>query len=241
MSLEQDLEDAMDEQGLTDDDLRAGIAGIAMGESSMQMHVETGYSHTSNERIREVFPSITAGMSDANLNAVKATDQGWFDFVYGPASHTGQELGNTQPGDGYKFRGRGFIQLTGRANYERYGKMIGHPELVDNPDLALQSDISAALTVAYFVDRYHGGGFEAMMRCVGNNTPDIADAKRNFYHVFKQTGEFNAGDPNPGYTDDPPALDASGVPSPGKPAKAPVVHKAPGVVGRVLNWIKATV
>ena len=222
MSYEQALEDAMDEQGLTDDDLRAGIAAIAMGESAMAMHVETGYSHTSNERIREVFPSITAGVTDANLDKIKATDQGWFDFVYGPASHTGRELGNVNPGDGYKYRGRGFIQLTGRANYTRYATLIGRLDVVENPDLALQPDLSAALTVAYIKDRYKGGGFEALMRCVGNNTPDIADKKRAYYDAFKQSGEFDAE-----------------LPGAVEPPGAPVVSKAPGLVGWVLHRIRS--
>lgn len=50
-----------------------------------------------------------------------------------------QDLGNTQPGDGYLFRGRGPIQVTGRANYERVGKRLGldlvtHPELLELPE-----------------------------------------------------------------------------------------------------------
>jgi len=36
-----------------------------------------------------------------------------------------KDLGNTQPGDGRRFTGRGFIQLTGRANYQAYGKDAG--------------------------------------------------------------------------------------------------------------------
>jgi putative chitinase len=42
--------------------------------------------------------------------------------------------GDRSSGDGYKFRGRGFIQLTGKINYESYGKYI-NVNLIDNPDL----------------------------------------------------------------------------------------------------------
>ena len=42
--------------------------------------------------------------------------------------------GDRASGDGYKFRGRGFIQLTGKVNYESYGKYLGI-NLIDNPDL----------------------------------------------------------------------------------------------------------
>jgi len=53
------------------------------------------------------------------------------------------DLGNTQPGDGKKFRGHGPIQLTGRANHTAYFKYIGRPELVNNPEI-LESDMELA-------------------------------------------------------------------------------------------------
>jgi len=55
-------------------------------------------------------------------------------------------LGNTQPGDGFRFRGRGFIQLTGRSNYERYALVSGLPIDTD-PDL-ISRDLKASIAVA---------------------------------------------------------------------------------------------
>jgi putative chitinase len=57
------------------------------------------------------------------------------EIASGSAYEGRKNLGNTQPGDGIKFKGRGLMQLTGRANYAVYGKYIGvdleaHPELV---------------------------------------------------------------------------------------------------------------
>lgn len=47
-----------------------------------------------------------------------------------------KSLGNTQKGDGYKFRGRGYVQITGRTNYEKFSDLLGI-DLTVNPELAL--------------------------------------------------------------------------------------------------------
>lgn len=62
------------------------------------------------------------------------------------------DLGNTQPGDGARYHGRGFIQLTGRTNYRSYGQKLGIP-LEDQPELALEPDVAARLLASYFKDR----------------------------------------------------------------------------------------
>jgi peptidoglycan L-alanyl-D-glutamate endopeptidase CwlK len=65
-----------------------------------------------------------------------------------------RELGNQGPPDGEKYRGRGFIQLTGRINYRQYGEVIGlGNELADNPELANQADIAAQLIAAFLKDK----------------------------------------------------------------------------------------
>lgn len=61
-------------------------------------------------------------------------------------------LGNTEPGDGKRFKGRGFIQLTGRWNYKHYGDKIG-VDLIKNPELAADPDIAAKIAAQYWKDR----------------------------------------------------------------------------------------
>ncbi|MBK8200636.1 MAG: hypothetical protein IPK75_20055 [Acidobacteria bacterium] len=60
--------------------------------------------------------------------------QKYFD-KYGYNTTIGRTLGNTQPGDGYLYRGRGYVQLTGRRNYTIFGDLLGI-DLVGNPYLA---------------------------------------------------------------------------------------------------------
>ncbi|MEB3229828.1 MAG: DUF4231 domain-containing protein [Leptolyngbyaceae bacterium] len=63
-----------------------------------------------------------------------------------------KDLGNVNPGDGVKYHGRGYIQLTGRANYRTYGKKL-NADLENEPDLVMSPDISAKVLACYFKER----------------------------------------------------------------------------------------
>lgn len=73
----------------------------------------------------------------------------WLTELWGPTSAQSRyegraDLGNTQPGDGFKYRGRGLIQLTGRANYKAASfalatDFIGDPDLLAQPEYAVRS------------------------------------------------------------------------------------------------------
>ena len=67
------------------------------------------------------------------------------EYASGQAYEGRTDLGNANPGDGARYKGRGLIQLTGRANYAQYGKLLGL-KLIDNPELA--ADPATSLLIA---------------------------------------------------------------------------------------------
>ena len=71
------------------------------------------------------------------------------EFASGAAYEKRKDLGNNQTGDGKRFKGRGLIQLTGRANYNKIGKKLSLP-LEDNPELAAEPVISLKIACEYW-------------------------------------------------------------------------------------------
>lgn len=71
---------------------------------------------------------------------------------YDPGTAIGARLGNTKPGDGARYKGRGFIHLTGRYNYRATGERLGL-ELEDNPELAEEPDTALLIACHYWQQR----------------------------------------------------------------------------------------
>jgi predicted chitinase len=63
-------------------------------------------------------------------------------------------MGNINPGDGVRYRGRGYLQITGRANYQKMSERLGlGSRLLDSPDDANSPEVASRILVAYFADR----------------------------------------------------------------------------------------
>lgn len=91
--------------------------------------------------LRRVWPSRFP--SDEIANQYAHDPEKLANYIYGEG-HIATVLGNTQPGDGWRFRGRGFLQTTGRNNYARLSALLGidliaNPDLLNDPEMALVS------------------------------------------------------------------------------------------------------
>jgi predicted chitinase len=118
-------------------------------ESGAEAYLKT-LANKGIEYIYKVFPQLKPGGRVAKDKGFEKTgvpaealneawskgDESFFDYVYGGLGT------NKNPGDAYKYRGRGFIQITGRSVYEKAGKEVGK-DFVKDPD-QISTDFSAA-------------------------------------------------------------------------------------------------
>jgi hypothetical protein len=117
----------------------AGLRARQLGDRAMVlMSLSTIRAET------EGFVPIDEGKSKFN------TSPGGSPFnLYDAGASIGARLGNTEPGDGPRFKGRGYIQLTGRDNYRRVGSQVG-VNLIDQPQSA-NDPATAGLILAQFL------------------------------------------------------------------------------------------
>jgi predicted chitinase len=134
--------DYMESKGLKDPLAQIGALSVISKECNFIPKSEVPYNTTANSHIRKVFGNRVP-KDDKELDKLKKNPQAFFNQVYK------NKNGNIYPDDGYKYRGRGFNQLTGRGNYKKYGGKIGK-DLVSNPELVNNREIAAQVAVEFF-------------------------------------------------------------------------------------------
>ena len=139
--------------------------------------------------------NITTNLRLAHFLSQCAHESGNFKWVVelasGKAYEGRKDLGNTQPGDGVKFKGRGYIQLTGRANYDKFSKFVNE-DCVSNPDLV--STKYPMLSAAYFFDKNNlwkicdlgstDEVVEKVSRRVNGGTNGLSDRQQKFDKIW---------------------------------------------------------
>lgn len=180
--------------GITTPIAVASLLAIAGGETRWKV-VEENFNYTA-DRLLEVFPSLFKGDKALAQKYAGNPNNSLPEFLYGYQSKKGKELGNTEPGDGAKYIGRGYIQITGRGNYKVYSDLTGR-DLINNPQLLNTPEIAAEVSVKYMlrrckVDQNDPGYFEKAILAVGPHNPaNVLAKKKGYYECF--LGQLKGG------------------------------------------------
>jgi putative chitinase len=157
-------------KGITNPFAQAGLLAVVSKESSLMPKSEN-LNYTA-ARIKQIWPKLSdratqlAGNPEALGNAA-------YGGKYGNASN-----------EGYKYRGRGFNQLTFKDSYEKYGKLAGY-DLVKNPDLLNDVGVAADVMIAFYKHRFanNSGKLKSYNSSGINDFKSIQDAVGAFYHA----------------------------------------------------------
>lgn len=174
------LNNAFIKYHVTDINEKAMFLAQTTHESNNYKRLEESFNYKP-ERLFEVFRKRVGTLE----NAKKLCNEGAkaiADFVYGG------RLGNAKD-EGYKYRGRGIIQLTGKNNYEYYGKKI-NIDLVNNPNLAKEPDTAIEIALLFWKEKECGlyakmGDVKTVTKLINGGYNGLADRQRRFDSILK--------------------------------------------------------
>lgn len=203
---------AMDKRGITDPTQRAAIMAQVAHESAGFSMLSENLNYSAN-RLQEIFSYYRFNPEEASLDA---------GVPYQIASKAyGNRMGNGPPstGDGFEYRGRGFIQLTGKNNYQRFG--------ISNPDSLLDPNRAAENALDYLLG-YRGDWADttSLTQYVNGGTNGLSD-RMGYFNTFLQDPSITGGEGNDtlvgsGGDDWSPTVSAAGLP----PATTPMTPPA---------------
>lgn len=164
--------------------------------------------HASRQRLHDFTPYLLAAMEEfqitaslrraASFIAQIAHESGelrWMEEIWGPTdaqkryepiTDLSKRLGNTEPGDGLRFKGRGPIQLTGRSNYRIFGDKLGI-DLVGDPAQAARPDVGFRIAGLFWASnglnaKADANDFVGITKRINGGTNGLADRQR-FYDL----------------------------------------------------------
>lgn len=170
-----------------------GLAEVYHETGGKMQPVTENLSYSSAARIKAVWPSRFPRESDAKP------------FVRNPEALAnkvyGGRLGNDKPGDGWRYRGRGLPQITGKDNYRKFSSRVG-VDLVAHPEKALELGVSVKIAVQgmehglftgkALEDYPYPSGYAASRAIingdVGANGPKIAAYASAFERALREAG-----------------------------------------------------
>lgn len=180
---------AMKEAGITSPNEQAMFLAQMDHESGGFKRLSESFAYDP-QRLLKVFPKYFSSIEEATAVREKGP-AAIADRVYGG------RMGNEAPGDGFKYRGRGFIQLTGRANYEAAGKALGL-DLVNKPELAEDPANAAKVALWYWQSRGVSkpaqiGDVERSTKLINGGLNGLSDRQAKFrsYLTMAKNGELN--------------------------------------------------
>lgn len=161
--------------------------------------------NVSESRAREMLPHLNRAMNEAQINTPRrqaaflaqlAHESGEFRYMEeiasGAAYEGRRDLGNTQPGDGRRFKGRGPIQLTGRHNYTEAGRALGL-DLAGNPAQVATPEVGFRTSAWYWNSRNlnqyaDSGNFDQITRRINGGFNGKADRDRYYARALRVLG-----------------------------------------------------
>ena len=177
------LNSAFKKYAITDINEKAMFLAQTTHESNDYKRLEESFNYRP-ERLFEVFKKRVGTIEKAKELCSKGSEA-IANFVYGG------RLGNAKD-EGYKYRGRGIIQLTGKNNYKYYGEKL-NIDLVNSPDLAKEPNIAIEIALLFWKEKGCGllarnGDVKGVTKLINGGYNGLEDRENRFDRILKILG-----------------------------------------------------